>query len=100
MASGHVNRTAGRTHGCTDPSLRREESPCQLGAVHAWHIRDIPRSRMDFRFRWKSSLAADITSMTEFDPSEASAARICCDAQRGISYCIVVGCKPRVARST
>src|SRR5262249_5555435 len=27
----------GRTHGCTDPSLRREESPCQLGAVHTWH---------------------------------------------------------------
>src|SRR5262249_17072213 len=27
----------GRTHGCTDPSLRREESPCQPGAVHTWH---------------------------------------------------------------
>src|SRR5262249_31636615 len=31
-------RTAltGRTHGCTDQALRREDSPCQLGAVHTW----------------------------------------------------------------
>src|SRR5262245_20568515 len=27
---------------------------------------------MDFRFRWKSGLAADITSMTEFDPQPTS----------------------------
>jgi hypothetical protein len=32
------------------------------------HLRDIPRSRMDFRFRWKSGHAADITAMTDFDP--------------------------------
>src|SRR5207245_11126976 len=29
------------------------------------------------------------------DPSETSAARVCCDAQRGI----VIGCNPRVERS-
>ena len=35
MASGHVNRTnRGRTHGRTDQHCTREESPCQLGAVH------------------------------------------------------------------
>src|SRR6266478_4748222 len=36
-------RTAltGRTHGCTDQPLRREDSPCQLGAVHTWHFRDL-----------------------------------------------------------
>jgi hypothetical protein len=28
---------------------------------------DIARSRMDFRFQWKSGHAADITAMTEFD---------------------------------
>src|SRR5262245_27603474 len=32
-----------------------------------WHIRDIARSQIDFRFRWKSGRAADITAMTEFD---------------------------------
>ena len=39
MASGHVNRTnRGRTHGRTDQYCTREESPCQLGAVHTWPI--------------------------------------------------------------
>src|ERR1700737_911844 len=34
-----VMRTAltGRTHGRTDQALQREDSPCQLGAVHTWH---------------------------------------------------------------
>ncbi len=36
MASGHVNRIKGRTHGCTDQCCTREKSPCQLGAVHTW----------------------------------------------------------------
>ena len=36
-------RTAltGRTHGCTDQPLLREDSPCQLGAVHTWHFCDL-----------------------------------------------------------
>jgi hypothetical protein len=37
-----------------------------------------------FRFRWKSGLAADITSMTEFEPSLPFDDQFCCDAQRGI----------------
>src|SRR6476661_9379142 len=28
----------GRTHGCTDQCCKREESSCQLGAVHTWHL--------------------------------------------------------------
>ena len=39
MASGHVNRiNRGRTHGRTDQHCTREESPCQLGAVHTWPL--------------------------------------------------------------
>jgi hypothetical protein len=39
MASGRVNRAhRGRTHGRTDQYGTREESPCQLGAVHTWPI--------------------------------------------------------------
>ena len=34
MASGHVNRTKRPNTWLHRPSLRREESPCQLGAVH------------------------------------------------------------------
>src|SRR6266478_6892757 len=38
-------------------------------AVHFvayWHFSDIARSRMNFRFRWKSARVADITGTTEF----------------------------------
>src|SRR6266700_4201220 len=46
-------RTAltGRTHGCTDQPLRREDSPCQLEAVHTWHYSDIVPCRLEFRLR-------------------------------------------------
>ncbi len=37
MASGHVNRTNRPNTWLHRPSLRREKSPCQLGAVHTWH---------------------------------------------------------------
>jgi hypothetical protein len=37
MASGHMNRTQKAEHMAAPTSLRREESPCQLGAVHTWH---------------------------------------------------------------
>ena len=36
MASGHVNRTQRPNTWLHRPRLRREESPCQLGAVHTW----------------------------------------------------------------
>ena len=38
MASGHVNRAKRPNTWQHRPSLRREESPCQPGAVHTWHI--------------------------------------------------------------
>ena len=58
MASGHVNRAKGRTHGCTDQACKREESTCQLGAVHTWHLADVDRLPINVRFRGK----ADITN--------------------------------------
>jgi len=41
MASGHVNRTNRPNTWLHRPSLRREKSPCQLGAVHTWHLSDL-----------------------------------------------------------
>ena len=38
MASGHVSRINRPNTWLHRPSLQREESPCQLGAVHTWHI--------------------------------------------------------------
>jgi hypothetical protein len=41
----------------------------------SWHECDIVRSRIDFRFRGKNGHAADITSMTEFDPEQTLGVR-------------------------
>jgi hypothetical protein len=38
MASGHVNRTNRPNTWLHRPSLRREDSPCQPGAVHTWPL--------------------------------------------------------------
>ena len=50
MASGHVNRTQRPNTWLHRPSLRREDSPCQLGAVHTWPIADIPARSIHVRF--------------------------------------------------
>ena len=41
MASGYVNRINRPNTWLHRPSLRREDSPCQLGAVHTWPKADI-----------------------------------------------------------
>jgi ABC transporter substrate binding protein len=43
---------------------------CLAAIAHSrsWHVCDIARSRMDFRFRGKSGRAADISGTAEFDP--------------------------------
>jgi hypothetical protein len=41
MASGHVNRTYRPNTWLHRPSLQREDSPCQLGAVHTWHLAEV-----------------------------------------------------------
>ena len=38
MASGHVNRTNRPNTWLHRPACKCEEKPCQLGAVHTWHI--------------------------------------------------------------
>jgi len=43
MASGHVNRTQRPNTWLHRPSLRREDSPCQLGAVHTWPLASFRR---------------------------------------------------------
>src|ERR1039457_126395 len=46
--------STGRTHGCTDQCCKREESPCQLGAVHTWHLADNPVAPAFVRFWTKA----------------------------------------------
>jgi len=48
-------------------AFTRGEALLKRSYVRVWHVRDIARSRMDFRFRWKSGRAADITAMNVID---------------------------------
>jgi hypothetical protein len=50
MASGHVNRTNRPNTWLHRPSLQREDSSCQLGAVHTWHKADIQFAATNVRF--------------------------------------------------
>jgi hypothetical protein len=50
MASGHVNRTNRPNTWLHRPSLRREDSPCQPGAVHTWH--DSDDQSLDMSVHW------------------------------------------------
>jgi hypothetical protein len=54
MASGHVNRTNRPNTWLHRPATRREDSPCQLGAVHTWHLADMTTVIADVCFRGQS----------------------------------------------
>ena len=50
MASGHLNRANRPNTWLHRLTLQRENIPCQLGAVHTWHLTDIPMNPADVRF--------------------------------------------------
>jgi len=54
MASGHVNRTNRPNTWLHRPACKREERPCQLGAVHTWHKADMPTCLRFVRFEGQS----------------------------------------------
>ena len=45
MASGHVNRTNRPNTWLHRLATRREDSPCQLGAVNTWHFSAVPTAQ-------------------------------------------------------
>src|SRR6516164_2114908 len=47
MASGHVNRINRPNTWRHRPATRREDFPCQLGAVHTWHLALFPPQAQD-----------------------------------------------------
>jgi hypothetical protein len=62
--TGHAMNEQNKISGCVCSGML-------FAALHEsgfGHFRDIPRSRMDFRFRGKNGHAADITTMTDLDP--------------------------------
>ena len=66
MASGHVNRIKRPDTWLHRPSLLREESPCQSGAVHTWHKCDVLTGLRNVRFQELSDLLT--LSSSQFDP--------------------------------
>jgi len=80
MASGHVNRTNRPNTWLHRPACGREESPCQLGAVHTWHICDIAISQIEICFRCRTGHTADITATTGLDPERSLAGSNPCAA--------------------
>ena len=59
MASGHVNRINRPNTWLHRPSLLREDSSCQLGAVHTWHIADMSRCPSYVCYRGQSGHGFD-----------------------------------------
>jgi hypothetical protein len=51
MASGLVCRANRPNTWLHRPACKREEKPCQLGAVHTWHKADISGASVDVRFQ-------------------------------------------------
>jgi hypothetical protein len=68
MASGHVNRTNRPNTWLHRPACGREESPCQLGAVHTWH----KAAGGNVRFRAAVGAITDVTRRLFYQPCFAT----------------------------
>ena len=66
MASGHVSRINRPNTWLHRPSLLREESPCQLGAVHTWHFSTDCAVRSNVCCWGKNGHGADIAKVNRF----------------------------------
>ena len=66
MASGHVNRINRPNTWLHRPSLQREDSSCQLGAVHTWPL----ASRLYFRDSVANGGKADIRTKHRNDVND------------------------------
>jgi hypothetical protein len=61
MASGHVNRIKRPNTWLHRPMLQnREESSCQTGAVHTWHIASFAAVAQDGRYRCEADIHEDL----------------------------------------
>jgi hypothetical protein len=74
MASGHVNRINRPNTWLHRPTLQREDSPCQPGAVHTWPICDIPSRSAEVCFLVRTGPHLLTLSFSEFHPKGPSGA--------------------------
>src|SRR5437763_6692631 len=77
MASGHVNRTNRPNTWLHRPSLRREKSPCQLGAVHTCQLGAVHTCQLGAVHTWHEAAvtgwAEHVRSAQVFQTSTSSA---------------------------
>jgi hypothetical protein len=75
MASGHVNRINRPNTWLHRPTLQREDSPCQPGAVHTWPIASFAATQHSSRFRGKADInpGGSQNRIYEYAPSNISA---------------------------
>ena len=62
MASGHANRANRPNTWLHRPATQREVLTCQPGAVHTWHIADVPLGLTNVRFWGQSRHYKDVRS--------------------------------------
>src|SRR5262249_56324937 len=73
IRGGHYGRTNRPNTWLHRPSLRREDSPCQPGAVHTWHISEVTNEAADFRLGGQSGLNANVARTAAFDADHVRA---------------------------
>ena len=54
MASGHANRANRPNTWLHRPATQREVLTCQPGAVHTWHLTDVPLALSNVCFEWEN----------------------------------------------
>jgi hypothetical protein len=85
MASGHVYRANRPNTWLHRPSLRREVFPCQLGAVHTWHISEVPGERSAFPVLGAKLTSGVLGATAAFDPERSSGSLSCCNSETGFN---------------
>jgi hypothetical protein len=61
MASGHANRANRPNTWLHRPATRREVLTCQPGAVHTWHLADVPLALTNVCFEGNNGHDAVVT---------------------------------------
>jgi hypothetical protein len=83
MASGHVNRTNRPNTWLLRPALHRVDFPCQPGAVHTWHIADVPTATPMPACWGKADSAWSVPLRPSLDPNRTSCSQPACQPGGG-----------------
>src|SRR5262252_8962082 len=80
MASGLVCRANRPNTWLHRPACKREEKPCQLGAVHTWHKADMLLASLDVRFSNRPSGSSTFRLSTNSSAMSLTGSRFSSDS--------------------